>query len=108
MRTLLLKIKVIILLLKIWDWHQGKFADWNFDDQKKKFTAEVYEFMSAMESYTTSKNSAKKLRHVYEEMADILIAGANLLKYHQGYSTVKYKFIEVKRRKYGKDGQHKA
>lgn len=102
------KLRALWLILKIWRWHDKLFADWNFDQQKGKFSKEVYEFVTAMESYTSSNNDGRKLGNVYKEMADVIISGLNLLKYYQGISTVEYKFKEVKRRKYGKDGQHKA
>lgn len=107
-RELKHKIKVLRLILKIWQWHDDKFSDWTFDEQRGKFNKEVYEFMSAMQEFTSSRHNETKLRHVFEEMADVIIAGINTLKYHQGYSTLKYKFDIVRRRKYGKDGQHKA
>jgi NTP pyrophosphatase (non-canonical NTP hydrolase) len=102
------KIKVILLILEIWDWHEELFGKWNFEEQRGKFNKEVYEFMSAMESYTSSNDNPTKLRHVYEEMADIMISGLNALKYNQGYITLKYKFDLIRKRKYGKDGQHKT
>lgn len=107
-KTVKHKIKVLRLILKIWQWHDEKFSDWTFEEQRGKFNTEVYEFMSAMQDFTSSRHNATKLRLVYEEMADIMIAGLNALKYHQGYSTINYKFNIVRKRKYGKDGQHKA
>jgi NTP pyrophosphatase (non-canonical NTP hydrolase) len=102
------RIKVLILILKIWEWHDSKFSKWDFEKQRGKFNKEVYEFIQAMESYTSSNNDPTKLRLVFEEMADIIISGLNTLKYHQGYTTLQYKFNIVRRRKYGKDGQHKT
>lgn len=102
------KIKVLRLILEIWQWHDSKFNKWDFEKQRGKFNAEVYEFMSAMEDYTSTNNNQTKLRLVFEEMADVIISGINTLKYHQGYTTLKYKFDIVRRRKYGKDGQHKT
>lgn len=107
-KAICLKIKVLILILKVWHWHDKNFSDWTFEKQREKFNKEVYEFMSAMQDFTSSRHSATKLRLVYEEMADIMIAGFNALKYHQGYSTINFKFNIVRKRKYGKDGQHKT
>lgn len=99
-------IRAILLVIKILRWHEKHFKDWTFEQQADKWKQELGELLMAWKKHNEQPKNQTRLRHVYEEMADVLIAGLSLLKYYEGYSTVKLKLDVIKQRRYGKDGQH--
>lgn len=86
-------IRELKLIYNIWKWHNKTFKDLPSDEQKRKLSREIYEFIEAKEKYIKAPSSKKgKYRFaVDEELADVIIAGINLLKYPDFFERVAVK-----------------
>jgi NTP pyrophosphatase (non-canonical NTP hydrolase) len=86
-------IRELLLVYKIWRWHDKQFANLSADAQERKFHGEIDEFNEAKAKYIKTRyaNRYKYSPNLKEETADVIIAGLNLLKYPDFYERVAVK-----------------
>jgi len=86
-------IRELLLVYKIWRWHDKQFKGLSSDGQERKFHGEIDEFNEAKAKYIKTRY-AKRYKYapnLKEETADVIIAGLNLLKYHEFFERVAVK-----------------
>jgi NTP pyrophosphatase (non-canonical NTP hydrolase) len=86
-------IRELLLVYKIWRWHDKQFANLSADAQERKFHGEIDEFNEAKAKYIKTRYAKryKYASNLKEETADVIIAGLNLLKYPDFYERVAVK-----------------
>lgn len=93
-------IKSLILVFKIMCWHSKTFKGLNMTEQRDKLNQEINEFVEAKERFISSNLWRRHYleKNMEEEMADVIIASINLLKYPYFYKKVLNKHnINLKR-----------
>ena len=86
-------IREMILIYKIWKWHDKIFPEATKIDQKNKLISEIAEFNEAKAKYIKSPypRRPKYKTAVDDELIDVIIAGINCLKYPEVYERVAVK-----------------
>lgn len=92
-------------MLDILTWHKKTFPTFTYQEQKEKLTGEIREFEEALEKYIRTGSAAKGTAVNYE-LADVVIAGINLMRYEEARKLVKEK-MEINYTRTWKGGQHK-
>jgi hypothetical protein len=85
-------IREMILIYKIWKWHDKNF-DITCHEQKEKLKSEIDEFNEAFKKFIKSPypRRPKYKVNVDNEMIDVIIAGINCLKYPEIFERVAVK-----------------
>lgn len=85
-------IRELKLIYDIWKWHNKTF-DLTAQQQKQKLKSEIDEFNQAFKNFTKSAypRRPKYQAKVNEELADVIIAGINCLKYPEIFERVAVK-----------------
>ena len=77
-------IREMLLIYKIWKWHEKTFVGLPEQAQCNKLDSEIKEYIQEFENYTLSRNPNKKKfckQKMDKEMIDVIIASINCLKY---------------------------
>ena len=98
-------IKPIIQIFRILRWHKKTFPDFDCQAQKEKLAGEICEFEAALGEYIRTGNSVIG-EDVNFELADVVIAGINLMRFKEMREIVARK-MEINRRRTWNGGQHK-
>ena len=95
-------IRELLLVYKIWRWHDKTFPTATYIEQKGKLISEIDEFNEAKAKYIKSPypRRPKYKFAVDEELVDVIIAGINLLKYPETFERVYVKHNINKQRKW--------
>lgn len=83
-------IREMILIYKIWKWHEKQFSSCDVLEQKNKLISEIKEFEDAKAKYIKAPYP-RKPRYKFavdEELVDVIIAGINMLKYPEIFERV--------------------
>lgn len=86
-------IRELLLVYKIWRWHEKTFNDLPMSEQRNKLKSEIDEFNEAKAKFIKSPYPR---RHKYigamnDELTDVIIAAINCLKYPDFYERVAVK-----------------
>lgn len=85
-------IRELKLVYKILKWHNKTFPCLPMEAQKRKLNNEINEYIDAKEKYTRSRRYKNKNKNeLLEEMADVIIAGINCLRYPDFFERVAVK-----------------
>lgn len=87
-------IREMLLIYKIWKWHEKTFKDLTITQQQDKFNEEINEYSQAKAKYIKSPypRRPKYSQAIKDERADVIIAGINLLKYQDAFDEIMIKF----------------
>lgn len=86
-------IRELVLICKIWRWHEKTFPNLEAKEQKDKLISEIAEYDEAKAKFIKSPYPR---RHKYigamnDELTDVIIAGINCLKYPDFFERVAVK-----------------
>ena len=98
-------IKNLFNIFCILKWHKKTFPTFTYQEQKEKLAGEIREFQAALEEYIRTANPVIG-KAVNFELADVVIAGINLMRYEEMRELVKEK-MEINYTRTWKGGQHK-
>jgi len=86
-------IRELVLVYKIWKWHDKTFPEATVLNQREKLIGEIAEFEDAKAKYIKSPypRRPKYKVAVDNELIDVIIAGINCLKYPDIYERVAVK-----------------
>jgi NTP pyrophosphatase (non-canonical NTP hydrolase) len=98
-------LKGLINIVKIWMWHKKTFPEFTAINQKKKVRDEAHELVEAFKNFIQNGNCARQ-KHVEEELADVIIASVNAMRFEDVRREVNKKMKENHKRSW-KNGQHK-
>lgn len=95
-------IRELKLIYDIWKWHDKTFPELPADAQKQKLVSEIKEFDEAKAKYIKSPypRRPRYINNVNNELADVIIAGINCLKYPEFYERVAVKHAQNTHRKW--------
>lgn len=98
-------IKTLIQIYLILRWHKKTFPSFTCQGQKEKVAGEIYEFEQALAEYIEHPTETRA-RLVDGELADVVIASINLMRYKEMRELVKKK-MKVNYSRSWNGGQHK-
>lgn len=96
---------MIELIKDIQEWHSKTFPEFSAKDQEMKLGEEISEYCAAIDTLIAT-GLQSDLEKIKEELADVIIAAVNLLRYPEIQTLVKTKMAANKQRTW-KDGHHK-
>lgn len=96
---------MIELIKDIQEWHTRTFPEFTAKDQELKLGEEIGEYRAAIDTLIATRLQSD-LEKIKEELADVVIAAVNLLRYPEIQTLVKTKMTTNKQRTW-KDGHHK-
>ena len=98
-------IRGLINIYKIMSWHTKTFPKFSAEGQKHKIRAEINEFIEAIK-FNSKKNTRYSNKKVNEELADVIIASINAMRFEEVRKEVNKKMKENFKRSW-ENGQHK-
>ena len=98
-------LRGLIEIYKIWLWHKKTFPEFTAINQKKKVRDEAHELVEAFRNFIQKGNYTRQ-KHVEEELADVIIASINAMRFEDVRREVNKKMSENYKRSW-KNGQHK-
>lgn len=96
---------MIELIKDIQEWHEKTFPEFSAKDQELKLGEEIGEYRAAIDTLIATRLQSD-LEKIKGELADVIIATVNLLRYPEIQTLVKTKMAINKQRTW-KDGHHK-
>lgn len=86
-------IREMVLIYKIWKWHDHTFKNLPTSEQRNKLKSEIDEFNEAKAKYIKSPypRRPKYIGAMNDELTDVIIASINCLKYPEIYERVAVK-----------------
>lgn len=101
-------LRGLIEIYKIMSWHKKTFPKFSAEGQKKKVRDEAGELIEAFEKFTNRKKTKSDYltKKVNEEMADVIIASINAMRFEDVRQEVNKKMKENYKRSW-ENGQHK-
>lgn len=97
-------IKTLWLIYGILRWHKRTFPNATAEQQEQKLGEEISEYSAAIDTLIAT-GLQSDLEKIKEELADVIIAAVNLLRYPEIQTLVKTKMAANKQRTW-KDGHH--
>lgn len=95
---------MIDLIKDIQEWHEKTFPEFTAKDQEMKLGEEIGEYSAAIDTLIAT-GLQSDLEKIKEELADVIIAAVNLLRFPEIQTLVKTKMAANKQRTW-KDGHH--
>lgn len=96
---------MIELIKDIQEWHEQTFPEFTAKDQELKLGEEIGEYSTAIDTLIATRLQSD-LEKIKGELADVVIAAVNLLRYPEIQTLVKTK-MAINRKRTWKDGHHK-
>ncbi|MCH5201889.1 MAG: hypothetical protein J1F17_01655 [Oscillospiraceae bacterium] len=101
-------LKTLLLVYRILKWHKKTFPEYTICQQEEKLFVEAREAFDALEDITKAKSKHRQeicAKHIQEEIADMIIAGINLLRFKESRQDVIAK-MNINEKRNWKNGQH--
>lgn len=95
---------MIELIKDIQEWHENTFPEFSAKDQEMKLGEEIGEYCRAVDTVVATEDESY-IAKANEELADVIIAAVNLLRFPKIQTLVKTKMAANKQRTW-KDGHH--
>lgn len=95
---------MIELIKDIQEWHEKTFPEFTAKDQEMKLGEEISEYCAAIDTLIAT-GLQKDFVDVKQELADVIIAAVNMLRYPEIRELVSFKMALNKKRTW-KDGHH--
>ncbi len=97
-------IRELWAVYKVLRWHEKTFLEFTAKDQEMKLGEEISEYSAAIDTLIAT-GLQSDLEKIKEELADVIIAAGNLLRFPEIQTLVKTKMAANKQRTW-KDGHH--
>lgn len=97
-------IRELWAVYKVLRWHEKTFPEFTAKDQEMKLGEEISEYSAAIDTLIAT-GLQSDLEKIKEELADVIIAAVNLLRFPEIKTLVKTKMATNKQRTW-KDGHH--